>query len=175
MPSFYATIPITDLNVQSALAGAGTYFDDMSPDHYHITLRYLPEVSKRDLSTLLSALEAAVELHRQFTLTISEPGFFPTAVWMGVEFSDPLMALQEAVDEVMQDLGYPPSDYPSYQPHITLAYVEEDSLTQPPVLVVPMVSWVVDRVDFNGDFTTDEDGYGDLVGYANLKGHRNEP
>ena len=92
----------------------------VSPDNYHLTLKFLGETSK--VEEIRNALRK-IELP-QFELKVCDTGFFPNeraprVFWAGIEADDGLRELATAVSFVLADLGFEPEA--SFKPHLTLA------------------------------------------------------
>tara|TARA_B100000405_G_scaffold86329_1_gene59742 strand:+ start:362 stop:787 length:426 start_codon:yes stop_codon:yes gene_type:complete len=89
----------------------------------HITLRFIGEVDEitaEEIDGALSRLTAS-----PLNIALSGAGRFnswnkPRAVWVGVEKTPDLMALQEKVDRAIINIGLPPEGR-KYMPHVTLA------------------------------------------------------
>ncbi|TNF26569.1 MAG: RNA 2',3'-cyclic phosphodiesterase [Deltaproteobacteria bacterium] len=110
------------LGMQHGVPGA-RWVDD---DQLHLTLRFVGDVdgaALRDLMGALSRVEADA-----FELTLGGAGFFPPrgpqrVLWIGVERSAPLDALQRTVSGVATRLGHAP-DRKKWAPHVTLARLD---------------------------------------------------
>ena len=161
---FFTIIPINEARIVDELEKAGQNLPNQTPsDRYHITLRYVAEITKEQLPDILTNLRNRINNHSAFTLTLSSEGNFPGGVhWMGVDYSVELMELQATVDRALQELGLPPSDFPNYQPHITLGMH-----AQPVEIIQPeRLSWLVDAVTSN---VAEGDEWGDVVQTVNLE------
>lgn len=95
----------------------------ISPENYHITLRYIGDVDMR------TAREVAEELGRlnavqSFTARLTHLDFFggkkPRALFAAMEPNLILSSLQAAQERVLQQVGLPP-DSRKFMPHVTLA------------------------------------------------------
>jgi RNA 2',3'-cyclic 3'-phosphodiesterase len=94
----------------------------ISPENFHITLRFIGDVSE---DTAFEVDEALSQIHAQpFDLHLDGLGSFghskPHALWAGVAESEPLRALQARQEVAMQKLGLAPEPR-KYTPHVTLA------------------------------------------------------
>ncbi len=95
----------------------------VAPENIHLTLRFIGEVepeTARDLTTPLARIEAP-----PFDLTLKGLGHFGSprrlrSLWVGVDPSPPLMALQEKIEAAVQRAGFAPEGR-NFTPHITLA------------------------------------------------------
>lgn len=96
------------------------------PDNYHLTLRFVGEVSPpraEELDLALGALRG-----KGFTLTLAGVGTFAragreVALWVGAERSPQLEHLQAKVDTALQRAGFL-REKRRFLPHITLARLE---------------------------------------------------
>jgi 2'-5' RNA ligase len=95
------------------------------PENVHLTLKFLGDVSKDDLSQVGEALEPVCGRHEPFKAEPSGFGAFPSArkariLWASIgEGSAPLRALAEDVEVSLEPLGFGREDR-SYMPHLTL-------------------------------------------------------
>ncbi|MBU0616328.1 MAG: RNA 2',3'-cyclic phosphodiesterase [Planctomycetes bacterium] len=91
----------------------------------HVTLKFLGEVSDRQLSAVCDAVAAAAEFVQPFSVCLSGLGCFPTVrnprvLWCGVEDeSDGCARWVELADPLFEDLGFP-RETRRFHPHITL-------------------------------------------------------
>ena len=91
----------------------------------HITLRFLGDVDFERLGDLTVELHLAAKNHVPFILNLNGMGIFDgsNAVWAGIGGDvDALNALQETVDAVVKEQGFPPSGFP-FHPHMTVGRV----------------------------------------------------
>ena len=93
---------------------------------YHVTLRFLGEITRADVRQLLSTGPlTARPVQTRFQLSLGPLGVFPAAglpvvVWAGVRGDlEGLRLAQWRVEERVKELGYPQSDFP-FHSHITL-------------------------------------------------------
>lgn len=95
----------------------------LSPEQFHITLRFIGEVdggSKR-------AIEDALDTVRQapFSLAVAGVGHFPPSgtprsIWAGLDNPAPLRELAAKVEHAVVGTGQPP-ERRNFAPHVTLA------------------------------------------------------
>jgi len=94
----------------------------------HLTLKFLGDIPTEKLPDIKRALTAVARHAPACTFTVGELGCFPNphrprVVWVGVqEPTGRLAALQDAIEEVMAPLGYPPEGR-GFTPHLTLGRV----------------------------------------------------
>ncbi|MBJ6748695.1 RNA 2',3'-cyclic phosphodiesterase [Geomonas anaerohicana] len=99
------------------------------PDQIHLTLRFLGDVLPQAGAALKKNL-AAVSF-TPFPLTLRGVGHFPPhghprVLWVGMEESRPLLALQLQVESAVTGAGIPPEQR-GFSPHITLARIKENA------------------------------------------------
>jgi 2'-5' RNA ligase len=96
----------------------------------HLTLKFLGDTPTERLPDIKRALTAVARYALACTFTVGELGCFPNprrprVVWVGVqEPTGRLAALQDAIEEVMAPLGYPPEGR-GFTPHLTLGRVRQ--------------------------------------------------
>ena len=98
----------------------------VSPENYHLTLRFIGETQAHraeDIDLALSAIRA-----RGFSLTLSGVGTFTkggrvTALGVGVERNPQLDHLQNKIETALQRVGVDP-ERRRFTPHVTLARLD---------------------------------------------------
>ena len=98
----------------------------INPESFHITLKFLGEMSEDRVADIKNAL-AQVQAPAT-TISFRGTGFFPTpksarVFWIGIEADEHLRALAASVDDALQSLprlGVERERNP-YRPHLTLA------------------------------------------------------
>ena len=104
---------------------ASKAFRLIGPEKLHLTLKFLGNVAKDDLSRVAQALELLRERHEPFEVSISGFGAFPSErkariLWAGVgEGSEPLRAVALSVEDLLEPAGFGREQRP-YVPHLTL-------------------------------------------------------
>jgi 2'-5' RNA ligase len=93
-------------------------------ENLHLTLKFLGDTPEDMLPAVKDSLEKALNGHEKFRLSLSGAGVFPDrkrprVVWVGVEDSDRLVALQKDVEVAMAGLGFEAEKRP-YSPHLTI-------------------------------------------------------
>ena len=132
--AFIAITPPTTL--QQTMAEVRQVFQRLSlpwrwvtPDHIHLTLRFLGDVPDESVPSLLQAMAQAAQGQTAFTLRARALGCFPQpararVLWVGLD--DPSQALgrlNERLMAALTPLGFPPEDRP-FHPHLTLARIQ---------------------------------------------------
>ena len=129
--AFIAITPPTTL--QQTVAEVRQVFQSLTlpwrwvtPDHIHLTLRFLGNVPDESVPSLLQAMAQAAQGQTAFPLRARALGCFPQparprVLWVGLD--DPSQALERLNERLMAaltPLGFPPEDRP-FHPHLTLA------------------------------------------------------
>jgi 2'-5' RNA ligase len=99
----------------------------------HITLKFLGDVSKNNLTAIDRTVESITQGHSAFDIHLGNLGAFPNlrrprVVWIGIQAPDTLAKMTQEIDQALTRLGYPPEGRP-FSPHLTLGRVAQD--TQP--------------------------------------------
>lgn len=131
------------------------------PDGMHITLKFLGNIPSAKVSPLLECVGEVACANRGFGLKLIGLGMFPNrrkprVLWAGVGGDlDALSSLQQAAEDAINGLGYPPEQRP-FRPHITLGRprrsVSDAQLARIGAVVSGLappqpVDWQVDSVD----------------------------
>ncbi len=95
------------------------------PENIHLTLKFLGDISVRNLRLIQEMLAREAALYPPFEFSAGTLGAFPNTrhprvIWVGVQAPQVLYNLQESIERVMARLGYPPDTRP-FHPHLTLA------------------------------------------------------
>jgi RNA 2',3'-cyclic 3'-phosphodiesterase len=98
----------------------------VSPENYHITLRFIGEIQAWQAEEIDHALAAL--RGRSFQLTLAGIGTFsksgrPTRLWAGVERNPSLDHLQSKIETALQRVGLP-AERRRFAPHATLARLD---------------------------------------------------
>jgi RNA 2',3'-cyclic 3'-phosphodiesterase len=103
-------------------------------ENIHLTLKFLGDVSLANLDMLKEMLLTEVKVHPSFEFSVGGVGAFPNArhprvVWVGVKAPQELPALQSAIENKMEKLGYTREERP-FSPHLTLGRVSRNATIQ---------------------------------------------
>lgn len=93
------------------------------PEQFHVTVRFIGDASPDQAARYedaLAGMEAPAVEARPYGLDVLPSRRNPSVLIIGLERSDDLMALYEAVSEALEGEGLAPEDR-SYRPHVTLA------------------------------------------------------
>ncbi len=97
----------------------------VTPDTFHITLKFLGDVEQSRISALWESVCGAVAGSRPFTMALRGLGAFPSVhtprvAWVGIDDgSTALVDLAAKVEGACEQHGFPPESRP-FQAHLTL-------------------------------------------------------
>jgi 2'-5' RNA ligase len=122
----------------------------VEPDSIHLTLKFLGDTESGAVGQIGDRLEALAAANEPFQMRLGKLGCFPNprrprVIWVGVE-SDavegggPLIRLQRAVEENLEELGWP-AEKRRFHPHLTLGRVKESEQ-----VVQARLPWGLQRV-----------------------------
>ncbi len=100
----------------------------VEPHNLHVSLKFLGEVSQREIVDVCRAVERGAKAIDPFTLEIRGAGAFPTAarprtVWIGAgEGADKMIVLHDRVETALAELGYR-EEHRRFQSHLTIGRV----------------------------------------------------
>lgn len=118
--------------LQEKLAQTGAPVKWVEVDNLHVTLLFLGEVGDRDVPAVCRAVADCCREHAPFSLSVETVGCFPNArrprvVWVGIgQGSQELVALHDALEAPLLDLGCYRREDRKYTPHITLGRVKAE-------------------------------------------------
>ena len=101
------------------------------PENIHLTLKFLGEVSQRNLPLLTELLKGEVADQRPFEFGVGGLNAFPDlrrprVIWVGVKGPKELNDLHHAVESAVEKLGYAREPRP-FEPHLTLGRVSRNA------------------------------------------------
>jgi RNA 2',3'-cyclic 3'-phosphodiesterase len=102
----------------------------VAPQNVHLTLKFLGDVSPKNLEHLVETLKPEVAAHEVFPISISGLGAFPNTrrarvIWIGLEAPPALEALRCRVEAAAAQLGYLPEER-QFSPHLTIGRVVQN-------------------------------------------------
>lgn len=125
------------VGLQQRLADVGVPVKWVEADNLHITLLFLGEVDARETPEICRAVESACRSIRPFSFTLAGTSAFPTprrprTLIVGVTEGGPeLIALHDAIESPLMELGcYRREDRP-FKPHLTLGRIKGQVDTAP--------------------------------------------
>lgn len=123
MPRLFVAIDLPG-NVREELVGLRKDLPGgrwVAGDQLHLTLRFIGDVEAQQQRDIDAALRHVRE--EPFSLTLRQVGHFGRpgrVLWVGMDPSPRLLALQREVEAALVRAGVPPEERP-FSPHITLA------------------------------------------------------
>jgi 2'-5' RNA ligase len=121
--------------LQEALARTGTDVKWVEVENLHVTLLFLGEVDDRAVPDVCRAVAVCCGQHESFIQSVESVGCFPNprrprTIWVGVGAGhDELIALHDALEPPLLELGCYRRENRPYTPHITLGRVKSDRPT----------------------------------------------
>lgn len=96
----------------------------VDPDNFHITLKFLGEVRREQIDSVMAGIKRAAVSTQPFQTEIRGFGAFPTVrrphvIWLGVGACPELRCLKQDLEWALGDAGFP-SESRSFHPHVTL-------------------------------------------------------
>ena len=116
--------------LQQELGRGGADLKWVEYENLHVSLLFLGEVDERDVPDVCRVTTTACADLEAFTLTVEGVGCFPNprrprVVWVGLSEGGPeLVALHDAVEAPLLDLGCYRREERQYTPHVTLGRVK---------------------------------------------------
>lgn len=100
-------------------------------NNIHLTLKFLGDVSTKNLEVLKNLLETEVSTHESFEISVGGLGAYPKVrrprvIWAGIEGPPELFQLQNAIEALSTRLGYTP-DRRKFSAHLTLGRVSRNA------------------------------------------------
>lgn len=98
----------------------------------HLTLKFLGDVPKSQVESIVAAVSQAAQAGRAFALELGQPGVFPNrnaprVLWVGIGGDlSPLLALHQQVEDALATLRFA-KDRRGFNPHLTVARIREGS------------------------------------------------
>ena len=100
------------------------------PEGIHLTLKFLGNISRKQVDEIVTAVSQSTQVHRPFSLYLGATGIFPNGIaprvlWIGVDGDlESLECLQKQVDDALYETGFP-KEKRSFNPHLTLARIRD--------------------------------------------------
>jgi 2'-5' RNA ligase len=120
------------VNLQEKLAAKGAAVNWVEAGNLHLTLLFLGEVAQTELMPVCRAVAEVAKLHPAFTMGVETVGAFPNVrrpriLWVGVSIGgQELVALHDALEAPLLELGCYRREDRIYTPHLTLGRVKAD-------------------------------------------------
>jgi len=128
-------------DIQAGLKSAGLPAAWPAPDNFHLTLKFLGPVPRKELGSIQSAMADLSGAYPDLSLMVKGMGVFPNIknariVWSGIQGQTRrLNRLVTDLDTALQTVGIPGQPRPFF-PHITLARIKKPVSSR---TVVPLI------------------------------------
>jgi 2'-5' RNA ligase len=125
------------VGLQERFAAAGAPIRWVEPENLHLTLLFLGEVDARETPAICRAVDQVGRQTRPFTMTLAGAGAFPTTrrprtlIVHVTEGAPELVALHDALEAPLLELGCYRREERSYKPHLTLGRVKGQTEAEP--------------------------------------------
>jgi len=102
----------------------------VAPENYHLTLKFLGEISEAQAEVVKQVLSEIAKRNSQFRLLMRGTGSFPPGqsrlrvIWVGVSAGNELLILQKDIEESLAERDFPPEERP-FSPHLTIGRARE--------------------------------------------------
>ncbi|MGB9906538.1 MAG: RNA 2',3'-cyclic phosphodiesterase [Candidatus Saccharicenans sp.] len=102
----------------------------VAPENYHLTLKFIGEVTESQVEIIKTVLEEVAARHGSFRLAVKGSGSFPPGqsrmrvIWVGLEAGPELQALQSDLEDSLGRRGFEREERP-FSPHLTIGRARE--------------------------------------------------
>ena len=112
------------------------------PEDYHITLKFLGDVSDGRQAELIAAAAPVAEATEPFGVPMASPNVFPSERFVNVlirslRSGDEMLSLYRRMELTMQTLGFPREARRDYVPHVTVARCKSRPRQEVSILNIP--------------------------------------
>jgi RNA 2',3'-cyclic 3'-phosphodiesterase len=109
---------------QQELKKCGADVRWVKPESVHLTLKFLGNISEKDVDRIIKSLEGTCRKYTAFNLEISGAGVFPNkksprVLWIGVTVNGAFAKLQQEIEDAMASMGFEKENR-KFVPHLTL-------------------------------------------------------
>ena len=113
---------------------SGTPVRWVNPEKIHLTLKFLGDVSRENISIVQKILESEASKRQAMEIGIGGIGAFPKirhprVIWIGVEAPSELFDLRRGIESGVARLGYNYDKY-DFTPHLTLGRISRKASAQ---------------------------------------------
>lgn len=117
-------------SIQSKLkeVDSGVRWED--PEKFHITAKFLGDITPNEVSTLCSNLRSGLSDYSSFPLLYDSVGAFPNIfrpriIWIGAHANEQLSSIQKTVEEICDVLLLGKEERKRFHPHITIGRIKD--------------------------------------------------
>jgi len=107
----------------------------ISPEDFHLTVKFLGRVEVDRLEELKTVLKHSCEKSEAIQIRLSGIGSFKNSLWIGVEENPELVSLAASMDKACSLLGFS-RESKKFVPHITMARLENEAIRK----LVPLLN-----------------------------------
>ncbi|MFW6019027.1 MAG: RNA 2',3'-cyclic phosphodiesterase [Bacteroidales bacterium] len=103
----------------------------VDPEQYHLTLKFLGDYPKDNITHLISMLDQIATHHNCFFYTIKGAGYFSTrekmlkVIWAGIKPSNPFSDINNNINTILSQQGWS-QNHQYFKPHLTLGRVKKN-------------------------------------------------
>lgn len=127
--------------IRKKLDESGANVKWVAEKDYHVTLKFLGNVSPRKLENVFAAAESALIKLSPFKISLKGTGSFkrpgrPRVIWAGIdEGAQQLADLAGQIDTALKNIGFEPEQRP-FAPHITIGRARTPITSEPLVALI---------------------------------------
>jgi 2'-5' RNA ligase len=167
--------------LQDTLARSADRVRWEKPENIHVTLLFLGDVDERDLLPVCKAFSAVCAEQGAFPVSVESVGCFPNlqrprTIWAGIGMgAAELVALHDALERPLIDLGCYRREERQFKPHLTLGRVKGDGMSyQLTMALTKQLQWrggesVIDTVQVMSSELTSDGPLYSVVSTAKLR------
>jgi 2'-5' RNA ligase len=128
-PEIQARLHQVSTDLQDRLPGVPVRW--VPSENIHLTLKFLGDVSVKNIDLLTKMIQAETSEHPDFEISVGELGAFPNkrrprVLWVRVQAPPDLQSLHESIERATTRLGYAREERP-FSPHLTLGRVSRNA------------------------------------------------
>lgn len=111
-------------SLQEKLKSASADVKWVNPSGIHLTLKFLGDTDEKKIDSIKNIINKLSAKFKAFNSEVSGLGGFPNihsprVIWVGLSNTDNISAVSGALEEELQDLGFP-KEKRGFTPHLTL-------------------------------------------------------
>jgi len=120
------------IEIEKKLQETGALLKLVEPENLHITIKFLGEISEKELPLIKKILEKNAELFEPFEITLEKLGAFPSishprVIWVGIsQNKDKVTSLANKISADLERAGFRREER-AFHPHITIARVKRQN------------------------------------------------
>lgn len=120
------------IKIERILRETGAALKLVEPENLHITIKFLGEISEKEIPLIRNILEKHAKLFNPFEIILEGIGAFPSishprVIWVGIsENKDKLTSLANKISTDLEKAGFRREER-AFHPHITIARVKRQN------------------------------------------------